>query len=146
MYQHILVPVDIQWQTARRPGLETAVKLCRAFGAQLHVLTVVPDLGMPLVAQFFPKGAEAKIVEETEAALHELVRQQVPEDLSIQCVVAQGSIYRRILEVAETVRADLIVMAAHKPEAGELLLGPNASRVARHATCSVLVVRGEASR
>ncbi|MDW7709157.1 MAG: universal stress protein [Deferrisomatales bacterium] len=141
MYRHILVPVDIEWQTERRPGLEAAARLSQCFGAQLHVLTVVPDMGMPLVGQFFPKGAEEAIVEEAKAALHELVEKKVPEGIPVQCVVAQGSIYRRILEMAETVGADLIVMAAHHPEGTELLLGPNASRVARHAPCSVLVVR-----
>lgn len=141
MYRHILVPVDVEWQTERRPGLETAARLCQCFGSRLHVMTVVPDLGMPLVGQFFPKGAEEAIVEEAKAALHELVRKKIPEGIEVQVVVAQGSVYRRVLEVAETIGADLIVMAAHHPEGSERLLGPNASRVARHASCSVLVAR-----
>ena len=141
MYRHILVPVDIEWQTEALPGLEAGVRLAQCFGARLHVMTVVPDLGMPLVAQFFPKGAEAKMVEDAEAALHALVRERVPAELAPQCVVAQGSIYSRILEMAEAVGADLIVMAAHRPGQPEWLLGPNASRVVRHATCSVLAVR-----
>jgi nucleotide-binding universal stress UspA family protein len=37
--------------------------------------------------------------------------------------------------------ADLIVLAAHRPELKDYLLGPNASRVVRHAKCSVYVIR-----
>ena len=48
---------------------------------------------------------------------------------------------RVILATAKKVRADLIVMAAHRPEFRDYLLGPNAYRVVRHAECSVLVVR-----
>jgi nucleotide-binding universal stress UspA family protein len=35
----------------------------------------------------------------------------------------------------------MIVMASHRPELKDYLLGPNAARVVRHAECSVLVVR-----
>lgn len=142
MYRHILVPVDIQWQVDRRPGLEAAVPMAQHSGAELHVLTVVPEMGFPLVAQYFPKGAEEKIAEDAEAALHRLVQEKVPAGVPVQILVAQGSIYKGILKMAEEIQADLIVMAAHQPGSIESLLGPNASRVARHATCSVLVVRG----
>jgi nucleotide-binding universal stress UspA family protein len=35
----------------------------------------------------------------------------------------------------------VIVLASHRPELKDYLLGPNAARVVRHAKCSVLVVR-----
>ena len=41
----------------------------------------------------------------------------------------------------ETGNIDLIIMASHRPELQDYLLGPNAARVVRHANCSVLVVR-----
>ena len=53
----------------------------------------------------------------------------------------QGTIYSEILKVAEDCSADLIIMASHRPELKDYMLGPNASRVVRHANCSVLVVR-----
>ena len=43
--------------------------------------------------------------------------------------------------MADETNADLIVMASHRPELKDFLLGPNAARVVRHANCSVLVVR-----
>ena len=46
-----------------------------------------------------------------------------------------------ILDLAEKIGADLIVMASHRPELKDYLLGPNAARVVRHAECSVMVVR-----
>ena len=42
----------------------------------------------------------------------------------------------------EAYKPDLIVMASHRPELKDYLIGPNAARVVRHADCSVQVVRG----
>ena len=46
-----------------------------------------------------------------------------------------------ILEAAEEAEADLIVVGSHRPAMKDYLLGTNASRVMRHARCSVLVAR-----
>ena len=59
----------------------------------------------------------------------------------IRHLVATGSIYEEILEVAKKTGADLIVIGAHQPHLSEFLLGPNAARVVRHSKCSVYVVR-----
>ena len=49
--------------------------------------------------------------------------------------------YGEILGVAGEARADLIVVGSHRPAMRDYLLGTNASRVVRHASCSVLVAR-----
>ena len=59
----------------------------------------------------------------------------------VETHVTSGSVYGGILEVAERCGADLIVLASHRPEMKDYLLGANASRVVRHARCSVMVVR-----
>jgi len=56
-------------------------------------------------------------------------------------VVAEGRIYKMILEVAKKVSIALIVMGSHTPESSDFLLGAIAAKVVRHATCSVMVVR-----
>ncbi len=56
-------------------------------------------------------------------------------------LTSTGKIYQQILETAKRIGADLIVMGSHRPELKDYLLGPNASRVVRHAGCSVMVIR-----
>jgi nucleotide-binding universal stress UspA family protein len=65
----------------------------------------------------------------------------VPE-VDIGTEVGTGTVHGGILEAAERVAADLIVLSSHRPSVADYLLGANASRVVRHAKCSVLVVRG----
>lgn len=143
MYTKILVPIDLQEpdDRTRCMGLDRAVELCRLYKAKLYVLTVVPDMGMPIVANYFPADAGDKIVVDAENMLHELVGVYVPDDIDVHYLVAQGSIYRRILGMAEKIGADLIVMPAHRLKLQDYLLGTNTAKVVRHALCSVLVVR-----
>ncbi len=144
MYKRILVPIDLQEDDrVRRLALNRAVEMCRFYKASLYVLTVVPDMGMPIVAHYFPPDAGEKIVVEAEHMLHELVGTHIPDDIEVRHVVAQGTIHRRILRLAEKIEADLIIMPAHRMKLQDYLLGTNTARVVRHAKCSVLVVRCE---
>ncbi|MCP5369041.1 MAG: universal stress protein [Hyphomicrobiales bacterium] len=141
MYKEILLAVDLQHDSSWTRALPVAVDLCRSGGARLHVMTVVPDFGMSIVGQFFPKGYEEELSRRAMAELHEFVKNHVPDDVKVQHVVSDGTVYEAILNIARKVGADLIVVAAHRPELKDYLLGPNAARVVRHADCSVLVVR-----
>ncbi len=141
MHRNILVTVDLGELEAEKKALRTAVELAKFHGANLHVLTVVPDYGTPLVGSFFPREHEKQLLSHAEKALHEFTRANIPEDVRHRHIVAQGSIYRQILHYAELCKADLIVMLATTPGPEKYLLGPNAARVARHARASVYVVR-----
>ncbi len=55
--------------------------------------------------------------------------------------VKHGSVYKEILALADAIDVDMIVMASHRPEMKEYLLGPNAARVVRHAKQSVTIIR-----
>ena len=104
-------------------------------------MTVVPDFGMNIVAQYFPKGYEKEVAEKTLTQLKAFVEKNVPNDITVQHVVGEGSVYETILKVARQTKADLIIMESLRPALKDYLLGPNAARVVRHAECSVLVIR-----
>lgn len=141
MYHNILVPVDLSDKHSWRKALPTAVSLCETFQGRLHLITVVPEFGLPMVGQFFPEGYEAKLRQHAAKQLKEFAAEQVPPDIPTRRIVAEGKIYQQILTAAETIKADLIVMGSHRPELKDYLLGPNAAKVMRHAKCSVMIVR-----
>ena len=140
MYRNILLPIDLDEESSWRKALPMAIEYCRVFGPSLHVLTVVPSLAMGATA-YLPEDAGRKLMEGASTALTAFVEENVPDTIGAHQVVGQGSVYHVILEVAEKIGADLIIMAAHRPALSDYLLGPNAARVVRHANCSVLVVR-----
>jgi len=140
MYEDILLAVDLGDENSWRKALPTASELCRACGATLHVVTVVPDFGMTIVAEFFPSGFEKKALSQANERLRAFLAKNAP-GVKAQCIVGHGTVYEEILRAAEKTKCDLIVIAAHRPALKDYLLGPNAARVVRHAQCSVLVVR-----
>jgi len=142
MFKHILLPVDLNDETSWRKTLPSAIDLCRMYGATLHLMTVVPDIGFYASAsQYLPADYEEKVRAQTHDELHAFSARRIPADIKVQHILAHGTIYKEILEAAERVKADLVIMAAHRPELEDYLLGPNAARVVRHARCSVTVVR-----
>ena len=141
MYKNILLTVDLTEESSWKKALPTAVEYCQCAGATLHVLSVLPDLGMGMVAQYFPKDFEKEAVDQARKDLERLCAEAIPEGVEFKPIVAQGTIYEQIISVAESIKADLIVMASHRPKLEDYLLGPNAARVVRHADSSVLVVR-----
>ena len=141
MYKTVLLPIDLNQESSWQKALPTAVEFCKTFGATLHVLNVVPDFGMAVVGSYFPDDFEQKALEGARQQLHEFVRQNVPDGLTVQHIVGHGTVYDEILRVAREIKADLILLAASRPELKDFLLGPNAARVVRHFDGSVLVVR-----
>jgi nucleotide-binding universal stress UspA family protein len=141
VYKDILLPVDLDQVASWERALPAAVGLATAFASRLHVMTVVPDFGSSYVAGFFPRDFEQAALGRAAEALRTFVDDNVPPDRDAQRIVAHGSIYEEIIATARRIPADLIVMASHRPELRDYLLGPNAARVVRHADTSVLVVR-----
>jgi len=141
MFKDILLAIDLNDPGSWAKALPVALDFARASGGTLHVLTVVPDFGLPLVGQFFPKGYEKEVGEKVLTALKEFVKSNVPEDVRTQHIVGEGTVYEVILNIADKIKSDMIVVSAGREDLKDFLLGPNAARVVRHAKCSVTVVR-----
>ena len=141
MYRDILLAVDLADAQTQKKALSAAIACCRAFGARLRIITVVPDFGMSVVGSYFPKNYIQDALAETEEALQAFTDEHIPDDIPVQRIVAHGTIYKEIIFYAEQEGCDLIVMTSNRPSLEDYLLGPNAARVVRHSKASVLVVR-----
>ncbi|UYG06982.1 universal stress protein [Halomonas sp. M4R1S46] len=142
MYSKILLPVDLNEEASWSKALPTALTLCRSFGASLHVVTVLPDYQMPLVGAYFPEDFAAKAHEAVTKAQHEFIQKNVPEDITVQSVIVDGSPWEAIIKAAKKLEVDLIVMASHnKRKFADYVLGPNAEHVVHHSKISVMIVR-----
>ncbi len=141
MFKEILLPVDLGDPGSSEMALSVAVELSRGAGARLQVLTVVPGFSMSIISQYFHEDFEKKSQAGAAQQLTDYIGANISSDIATQAIVANGTIYEEILRVAAKTGCDLIVVASHRPALKDYLLGPNASRVVRHANCSVLVVR-----
>lgn len=140
MFKDVLCAVDLGDEHSWKKALPKAIEM-RGDSGNLHLLTVVPEFGLSMISQYFPDNFAENTLTATKDALREFIDENVPNDVPCRAVVAQGRAYEQILRIADEIGCDAIVMAAGNPNLAHYLLGPNAARVVRHATCSVLVVR-----
>ena len=132
-----------------------AVEMLRMFsltqGDELRVISIV-DMAVPLAIDIYggylpdttelekaAKENATKLVTETENKVNEIF---TGKNVSISSEVLFGTPESRIVETAEQMKADLIVVGSHGYNRWErLLLGSVSDSVVHHAPCSVLVVR-----
>jgi nucleotide-binding universal stress UspA family protein len=141
MFKNILLTVDLEHADTWAKALPVALDSVKASHARLHVMTVVPEVAVPALMQAGPYDYETQLVPRAKAALEVFVREHVPSDVDTHQIVIYGGVYREILRMAAEIPADLIVMAAHRPQPGDFLIGSNAERVSRRARCTVMLVR-----
>ena len=139
MFKKILLPIDLQETSSWEQALPVAQGMAKDGDAELHLLTVVPPLPGQIYG-YFPENFEPKMIDEGKAAIESFAKEHAA-GTNTKAHIAQGQPYAAILDLAEKIGADLIVMASHRPELKDYLLGPNAARVVRHAECSVMDVR-----
>jgi universal stress protein F len=139
MYSSILRAVDLDEPSSWENAAPAALALSRCFAARLTLTYVVPGSVLSLQAQWSELGVR-QILDSARTRLARLA-DRCTEGVGETCVTS-GSVYGGVLEAAEQCGADLIVLASHRPEMKDYLIGANASRVVRHARCSVMVVRG----
>jgi len=141
MYSSILFPVDLEHERSWKDAHEVVRKLAHAFGAKVHVLTVVADVRGTMAAQFLPDNFEEKVVKEAKQRLTAFIREHLADVAEIDGYVATGRPYKEIVANAERLGCDLIIIASHKPGVLDHLIGPNADKVIRHTKLSVMVVK-----
>lgn len=141
MADKFLLALDLGDPDSVHRVLPIAEEMAQKFGAELHVLCVVPTYSMPIVGSFFPDGYEDKALEAAKAALSDTLAKNSKNASALKGHVAQGSIYGEIIDAANKLECSLIIMESHRPALKDYLLGPNAARVVRHAKQSVYVHR-----
>jgi universal stress protein F len=143
MYKQILVPIDLSTPDLAKPAIQTALMMARISEGTLRLVNVLP-LTPVMLAEYVPPDFEVQQRKAAEDALAIVVKEIELPQARVSWTVRQGGIYQEILEEANAINADLIVMSSHRSQKHAVrtyFLGSNAGHVVRYAKCSVLVVR-----
>jgi universal stress protein A len=141
--QRILAPTD--FSELSKQGLTRALELAETFDAELLLLHVVDPPPYP-VEGIVPSHLGAGLLDDLERQASADLAQMLPEARSSKVGVARrvvaGVPYRKIVEVAEEEKSDLIVMTTHgRTGLGHLVMGSVAEKIVRTAPCPVLTIR-----
>jgi nucleotide-binding universal stress UspA family protein len=137
----ILVPTD--FSACSDQALDYAIALAGKLDARVHLLTVigipaygVPELGVGVTAPMIDS-----LVRDNQTALDKLADDR---KLGTQALVRAGDARDVILQTAEQLQADLIVMGTHgRRGISRALLGSVAEMIVRTSPTPVLTVRGK---
>jgi CPA2 family monovalent cation:H+ antiporter-2 len=146
-FRHILCPVD--FSDGSLAALEHALRMAEEADARLtllHVIEVPPELRERAIPRDFDVDRVRAAAEaESLRRLRALVPDEARTYCTVETAVREGAAYREILHAAEQRTIDLVVMGLQGRGAIDLMVfGSNTMRVARGATCPVLIVRSNA--
>lgn len=142
MFKTILLPLDLGDEAEAKHLFGAASSLAKTMDARLHVLTVVPAFSMPMVASFFPEDFEKTAIAHSHDELEKFVAAHDAAGQVDSKIIGHGSVYKEVVRVAHETQCDVIVLGPGSKDTGDFLLGHNAARVMRHASCSVVLLRG----
>lgn len=140
MFKSIVVPIDIAHRSSWQHAIPEGIQMATVTGGKLTVMTVVREVTALFEARYLTFMLE-QAMSDARYELRTIVSQHPAGTVAVSQNVRFGGIGREILAEAVEQEADLILMASHRPEMRDYLIGPNAAHVARHARCSVLVLR-----
>jgi len=137
MYDRILVPTDGSVGSAH-VALQ-AIDLAETYGATIHVVHVVDESVRSLVAGF---GNEAEFEDRGREAVERVAGMARHHGIDVETAVEPGDPAERIVDYADEVDADLIVLGTHGRSGIERrLIGSVAENVVRQARPPVMTVR-----
>ena len=139
MFKKVLVPIDLSHEQKTEALLRAAKSIVDQNDCELTLINVIAQVPSYVEVEM-PSDLEAKVGSEVSRRLQGLVEKfSLPASSDIK--VVNGNAPHEIVELAEEIDADLILIASHQPEFSDYLLGSVSAKVVRHARCSVLVLR-----
>jgi len=130
--------------------IEHATYMARLFGAQLTLLHVVhvPPLSEastwldPVISPSVEQDMRVQMTKVAREKLGETVEKCKSLGVTAEAAVREGTPFAEILEVADEIHADLIVMGSQgRTGLSHFLMGSVAERVVRRANCNVLCIK-----
>jgi nucleotide-binding universal stress UspA family protein len=124
--------------------LRYAIPLAEKFGAKITLVHVLEPNLYPenLLAPVELEEIKTRTIQEGEEMLEKLKQEAVHGHVDSAVIATMGMPYQRIIDLAASTEADLIVLTTHGYTGlKHVFLGSTAERVVRHAPCPVLTIR-----
>ena len=151
-YNKVLCAVNLA-ECAAEEVVKHAASICKRYGATLHLLYSLEEKSVEFLVSRLSKAVSGEALREYGQLLSTLEERdarvlqdlaQKSEDLwecQVETTISRGEPYMEILETAQRIGADMIVVGSHSaPVLGKVLLGSTAEKVLHRTICPVLLV------
>jgi nucleotide-binding universal stress UspA family protein len=123
-------------------ALKKAVEIAAAFDASVVVLSVIPDLYLTELSDMDRERIMTALRDETNLAMEKVRVSLSGKSMDTKTIIRQGSAAEKILETAQKMKTDLLVLGSHgRHGAKKFLLGSVSSKIVDYAKCPVLVMK-----
>lgn len=138
-YSSLLVPFDGS-ETSRK-ALTRACNISKEDGSDVSVLYVIPRYEE--MVNFYKTDAISKsLYQEAEKIAGQAKNLAADLGVQVKAVVQEGQSGDKIVEIADTLKNDLIVMGTHGWRGvDKAIIGSTAERVIAHGSCPILIVK-----
>lgn len=142
MYKTIIMPVDVFEMELSDKAVRHAEFLAQQDGV-IHLLHVLPGSSSFTMSRFTAdlRRFEEHLQHEAETRLKTMAGHFGIDPSRIKMHVRFGNVRDMVNELANEIKADVVVIGSRNPSISTHLLGSNASSVIRHAHIPVMVVR-----
>jgi len=136
MFKKILIPIDPHNLENAGFSIKLAKKLITKNGT-ISVLSIIENVPEYIIAEL-----PGRFIDEAKNNAKAIIQKFIAEHkLDADIVIDSGNPAVLINQAAEDDNFDLIIIASHKPNMMNYLLGSTADRVVRRAKCPVFVTR-----
>ncbi|HKY69602.1 MAG TPA: universal stress protein [Gammaproteobacteria bacterium] len=136
IYKHILFAADLTSQSL--PLCQRAVEIAKAHKAKLSIVHVVEPIGAYVGGWYYWGDLAHDLEKQAEDHLATYTKNfNIPEE---DLYISTGNTKHVILELAEELKVDLIIVGSHGAKGLSSLLGSTASSILNDAKCDVLTL------
>jgi nucleotide-binding universal stress UspA family protein len=138
-YHSLLVPFD--GSESSRRALVRACDLSKSDGSEISVLYVIPRYE-EMMDFFKTESVKKSLYQEAEKIIEVAKKLAAGQGVQIKAVVQEGHAGDKVVEIADKMKHDLIVVGTHGWRGmNKAIMGSTAERVIAYASCPILIAR-----
>jgi nucleotide-binding universal stress UspA family protein len=138
-YNSLLVPFD--GSDSSKKALLRACELSKSDGSEISVLYVIPRYE-EMMDFFKTETIKKSLYQEAEKIAEGAKKIAAAQGVPIKAVVQEGHAGEKIVEIADKLKNDVIVMGTHGWRGmNKAILGSTAERIIAYASCPILIVK-----
>ena len=139
MFKHILLAIDLKRPESWEGALPVVESLAGCYSSEVTLCAISTAAEAVETGDWWPNSYQDRIAEKHSEL--DTIAGRVAGDIKVNVEVGTGTVDSGLIDVADRIGADLIVLTPHHYSLIDRLLPTHSGGLSRNAGCSVLVLR-----
>ena len=139
MFRHILVAIDLKRPESWVEALPVVESLARCYSSEVTLCAIATAAEAVETGDWWPNSYQERIAEKHSEL--DGIAARIRGGIKVNVEVGTGTVDSGLIDVADRIGADLIVLTPHHYSMIDRLRPTHSGGLSRNASCSVLVLR-----